>query len=64
MLKSDLVQVSLVDVTGKRVMSKDYGQMATGQQEIKLSAGNLPAGMYFLTVQVGNEQITRKVSIQ
>lgn len=64
MLKSDRVQVNLIDVTGKRVMSKDYGQMATGQQEIKISAANLPAGMYFLTVQVGNDQITRKVSIQ
>lgn len=64
MLRSERVQINLIDVTGKTVMANDYGQMAAGEQEINISAGNLPAGMYFLNVQVGNEQITRKVSIK
>lgn len=64
MLKSERVKLNLVDVTGKTVIAHDYGQMAAGEQEINISAGNLPAGMYFLNVQVGNEQITRKVSIR
>jgi len=64
MLKSDRVQISLIDVTGKQVMTRDLGQMATGTQEVNISGANLPAGLYFLNVQVGTEQITRKVSIK
>ncbi len=64
LVKSDRVQISLVDITGKQISSYDYGQMGAGYQEVKVSAENVASGMYFLSVQIGDTKTIRKVNIQ
>lgn len=57
--------VSLVirDITGKEVLSQNFGMMATGQQKIAVNATNLSNGIYFATMHIGSELVTRKITV-
>jgi len=63
------VTVSVFDVAGKRVATRELGVMAAGYQTLNFSgrdaAGQpLPSGVYFYRVTAGGEVATRKMVIQ
>lgn len=60
---SEEVNILVRDITGKLVLQENYGKMAAGNQKISLDASNLTSGIYFATIMVGNNAITKKVSI-
>jgi CotH protein/lamin tail-like protein/chitobiase/beta-hexosaminidase-like protein/type IX secretion system substrate protein len=61
------VNLSLYSVTGNQITSFDKidGRRAAGEyrEQLDLSTLNIPAGLYFLNFQAGNNQKTVKVSI-
>ena len=62
---SKAAPVSLIvrDIAGKEVMSNNLGVLNTGVQRITINAENLSNGIYFATVQIGTEFVTRKIAI-
>jgi hypothetical protein len=57
------VEATLFDLTGKEVYTENYGQMRQGAQRLRLDLANLNNGFYFLNLKIGNEVITRKISV-
>jgi len=58
-----VVSIAVRDITGKEVLTQNFGIMAAGQQNITVNATNLSNGIYFATFQIGSEMITRKISV-
>jgi hypothetical protein len=57
------VTISLYNMLGEAVFSNELGEINSGRHIIKLDAQNLNAGIYFITLNAGNNKITRKVVI-
>lgn len=57
------VTVTVRDITGKEVLSQYLGVMAPGKQKVSVNVSTLSNGIYFTTVQLGNELITRKITV-
>jgi hypothetical protein len=65
----DLVQqkelnIQLVDISGKQILVEQYGMLTPGLHELKFSAKEVPAGLYFLVIQLDGRQKIQKVTIQ
>ena len=60
---NNIVSLSLRDVTGKLVLSQDYGNLKAGNQVIQLDGSPLSNGIYFATITIGNETVSKKISI-
>lgn len=63
LLQNSNVSLSLKDVTGKQLLYKDYGQLPSGSQLLKLDVASLSNGFYYLTVNVNSESMVKKVMI-
>ncbi|MBL0328170.1 MAG: choice-of-anchor J domain-containing protein [Bacteroidetes bacterium] len=57
------VSIVLVNTVGQLVQSENLGNMSTGIHTYQLDASSLSNGLYFLNITVGNNTITKKVSI-
>ncbi|MFT6166440.1 MAG: hypothetical protein ACJAV5_000066 [Vicingaceae bacterium] len=55
--------VSVRDITGKEVMSQDFGVMAQGNQRIAINVSSLSNGIYFTTLQIGDKMVTKKITV-
>ncbi len=60
---SSAVIVEVIDFTGKRLLLEDFGVMSAGKQRMQLNLANLASGMYFVNVRIGDQVVTRKVSV-
>ena len=60
---SKAVSMVVRDITGKEVISQAFGMMTAGQQTITMDASNLSNGIYFATVQIGEEIVTKKITV-
>ena len=61
--KPSAVTLTVRDITGKEVMSQNFGMLANGQQMIAVNVANLSNGIYFTTLQIGDEIITKKITV-
>jgi hypothetical protein len=61
--ESKQVSLEVLDVTGKRLIQEEMGQMVQGNQFIELDVAHLPEGFYFLNLRLDEEVITKKISI-
>jgi hypothetical protein len=57
------VQLDIFDVTGKLVMSFDRGQQNAGNHQVEFDAANLQAGVYFYTLNVNDNKISRRLVV-
>ena len=55
--------LSVRDMTGKEVIVKDFGTLSAGVQKIAFDATNLTNGIYFASMKIGEEVITKKLSV-
>lgn len=62
--RSSNVNLGVFDITGKQVMSLPMGMVSSGQHEISLDLDKLNSGMYFFTLQAGNNKLSRKMIVQ
>ena len=56
--------IEISDIMGSKVMLMDKGMLAPGAHKITIDAGTMKAGIYFYTVKVGEESVTRKMIVQ
>jgi hypothetical protein len=57
------VQLDIFDVTGKQILSFDQGTQARGTYQIEFNTNNLQAGVYFYTLNVNGERVTRRMVV-
>jgi len=58
------VSVTMVNVLGETVISKDYGSLTAGTNIIDVDGTNLAAGIYYMNVNLGTETMTQKVVLK
>ena len=58
------VSLEVYNITGQKVMSMDYGYKTAGSITLTINADELPTGVYFYTVEAGNEKVTRKMIVK
>ena len=60
--KSENVQLKLIDLTGKVITSRNYGNLS-GAQQLTIPTASLEAGIYFVQVQIANEMKSLRLVI-
>ncbi len=58
------VSLEIYNITGQKVMVRDYGYKTAGSFTTQISADELPTGVYFYTVEAGTTKVTRKMIVQ
>ena len=61
--EANSVSISVYNVVGELVKTENLGRMADGEHTFALNTETLNSGLYFITVKVGNDSITKKVTI-
>jgi hypothetical protein len=56
------VNVQMFNSTGMLISTEDLGSVDAGPQEIRIERPDVPSGIYFIKVNVGNQQFTQRVS--
>lgn len=57
------VELTLYDITGKRVQTLWNGAMNAGEYQIALHAADLPSGIYFAHLRAGDTRLTQKLML-
>lgn len=57
------VVLSVFDLVGKKVYENNYSELLSGNQNLVISSNDLQSGLYFVTLQIGNSLITKRVSV-
>jgi len=58
------VNLTVTNITGARVMENTLGNLQAGAHDIKLDVSNLTPGIYFYTLTMDTEKVTRKMVIR
>ncbi|NLO50228.1 MAG: T9SS type A sorting domain-containing protein [Bacteroidales bacterium] len=58
------VKVMLTNMMGQTVQTLPVRTLQAGANEVTLDVSALPAGIYFYTVEAGNETITKKMIVR
>jgi hypothetical protein len=58
------LNLEVYNITGQKVLVKDYGYKPAGTFTMTISADELPTGVYFYTVEAGAQKVTRKMIVQ
>jgi len=58
------LKVNVYNLLGSEVINKDFGKHMAGDSKLVLSASNMKSGIYFVSVQAGNERVTKKVVVE
>lgn len=59
--KTAIVNINLIDLQGKQYKALNKESNAIGKQTESLNISHLPPGVYFVSLQVGNEAVTKKI---
>ncbi len=62
-VKANEVSLALYDVTGKLIKSINEGNLSAGMHTITLETSTIDAGVYFYTLTVGDQILTKKMTI-
>ena len=57
------VSLDIFDIAGKKIVSLSQGKQTAGAHTIEVSSQNLPQGVYFYTLNVGNDRVTKKMTV-
>lgn len=58
------VNVVVMDITGKEVLNQNFMNVAAGANNLEISLGNVPTGIYMYTVEAEGIKVTRKMIIE
>jgi uncharacterized delta-60 repeat protein len=62
--KDGPIEISLLEVSGKKIKTIANDKFSKGIHQFVLSKGNLAPGVYFLEITTDHEQVSRKVLIE
>jgi len=57
------VKVSMIDVSGRKVMSRSLGILSQGSHNISIDGSELQQGLYFINVELNGKSFQKKASI-
>jgi hypothetical protein len=57
------VTITVYNLVGQQVKTESLGRLADGEHTFVLNTESLTTGLYFITMKVGNETITKKITI-
>jgi len=57
------VSLDIFDIAGKKIVSLNQGKQSAGVHSIEVSSQNLPQGVYFYTLNVGDKRVTKKMTV-
>ena len=60
LVKTDEIQLSVYDINGRLVEKLFSGRQSAGDYHFIWSGGNLPSGVYFLSLQAGEQRVIQK----
>lgn len=63
LLQQEQVQYSVIDPMGRVILKKEMGLESPGQKEYNLDLSEMNAGIYYLTLEVGNRKSIEKIVI-
>ena len=63
-IKSGNVSYVVYDMSGKQVAAEYKGQLAPGEYLHAIDVSNLNSGLYFVTINIDGNQLTRKLAVQ
>jgi len=58
------LNLDVYTLVGQKVSSVAYGQLSAGSHTLSIDANNLPSGVYFYTITVGENKVTRKMIVE
>lgn len=58
------VSLKVVNMVGQTVYTADKGEVPAGKKQFTIDASNLKAGVYFYTVTVNEEKVTKKMIVE
>ncbi len=61
--KSRFAVVSIVDMSGRTVLSKHYDMQSEDLSTLKIPVSEIPSGLYMVKIQAGGNTIARKVIV-
>ena len=61
--QSGSVLFEVTDISGKIVFSNDLGNLNPGHHQLEFEGAEFNAGIYFYSLSVGSEKITKKMII-
>ncbi len=64
LLRAGDVRLTVQDLTGRELAEVLNERQAAGPHQVMYRAGNLPSGMYLLTLTVNNARISRRMIVQ
>ena len=62
--KAERVSLKVFDIAGKEVMNVEQGVRPAGNHQIELNGTALQSGIYFYTLTAGENQVTKKMTVQ
>ncbi|MDP4268217.1 MAG: T9SS type A sorting domain-containing protein [Bacteroidota bacterium] len=63
LVKSANVSIDVFDITGKKVISFNYGKKPLGKNSISIDTSKLKGGIYFYTFNADGVKVTRKMTV-
>ena len=60
----NLVSVNLLDITGKVLTNKSFGNLSSGTYNESFNTSSFTSGIYFIEVTVGNERIVNRFIVK
>jgi hypothetical protein len=63
LVKSSELTIDLYNITGKLVMSKDFGTLSAGYSLNRVDLSYLNAGVYILNINTNDGRVVRKVTV-
>ena len=63
LLKEEQVQLNIVDITGKVIISNNIGNREAGKNTETLDCSGLSSGMYFVTLKTNTQNKTAKIVV-
>jgi hypothetical protein len=64
LLKGSDVGIEIYNLTGQKVFSHNYGFKPSGLFTMTIQPENMPAGVYFYTIEAGSTEVTRKMIVK
>lgn len=55
--------VRITDVTGRLLLTRDYGKQSTGEKELSLDISSLQTGMYYIELITDNRRAINKLTV-
>ena len=62
LFESETVRIQLTDISGKVVLSEDFGKAPRGLNYMEINVPEVSSGLYIFSLQTGSHVVNRRMS--